>query len=141
MKFFYKKHLFALLVLSCILTGNALAQKKPVCVKAATVSQPKHILVSPEKLTEFYRNFKEEVIFKESKIVKSELAYYLIATEQNGQRVFAFELETKRKKLYLNSKLPVQACTEGELTLDTFLQDDGKITGCRIGGHSIRQNQ
>ncbi|MBK9016910.1 MAG: hypothetical protein IPM82_24200 [Saprospiraceae bacterium] len=73
--------------------------------------------------------------------MKSELAYYLLATETNGTRIFAFELELKGRKLYLNKKLPVQTCSEGELSLDTFLQDEGKIKGCRMGSHAIRQVQ
>lgn len=141
MKIFSNKILLTLLVFSSFFIVNSQAQKKTVCVKAATVSQPKHILVSAAELSTFFKNFHEEVAFKETKIVKSELAYYLLATEQSGQRVFAFELETKRKKLYLNSKLPVQTCSEGGLSLDTFLQEKGKITGCRTGTHAIHQIQ
>lgn len=121
------------------MAANGFAQKAKDCIKASTISRPTYVLVSSEKLGDFYRNFKEEASFGNTKIVKSELAYYLLATEKNGNRIFAFELEQKGKKLYLNKKLPVQICSQGDLSLDTFLQEDGKIKGCKMGAHKIMQ--
>lgn len=141
MKLILKKTSLLLLLLSCILMSEANAQKTPDCIKTAKISRPTMVLVSVGKLNAFYRNFNDEASFKNMKIVKSELAYYLLATEQNGARVFAFELELKGKKLYLNKLLPVQTCSEGEFSLDTFLQENGKITGCRMGAHTIKQKQ
>ncbi|MBI1227391.1 MAG: hypothetical protein GC192_19320 [Bacteroidetes bacterium] len=139
MKIYNKIVNFSLVVFLCFCTVNLAAQKAPECVKAATTVQPTHVLVSAQKLHDFYKNYHDEANFKNTKIVKSELSYYLLATESNGTRIFAFELETKGKKLYLNKELPVQTCSQGELSLDTFLQEDGKIKGCRMGSHEIRQ--
>ena len=141
MKLILNKTSLLLLLLCCILTFGANAQKAPDCIKTAKISRPTMVLLSVNKLNAFYKNFNETVNFKSMKIVKSELAYYLLATEQNGTRVFAFELELKGKKLYLNKMLPVQTCSEGEFSLDTFLQENGKIAGCRIGNHTIKQKQ
>jgi hypothetical protein len=129
--------------LFCVFTlCEAQAQKPPKCVKTASTKRPTHVLVSVADLNAFYRNFQSEgASFKAMKIVKSELAYYLLASEQNGTTIYAFELELKGKKLYLNKLLPVQSCSEGELSLDTFLQEDGKIKGCRMGNHTIKQIQ
>ena len=138
MKLFNKKTAFLALAFSLIFIGQSLAQKSNICVKAATTVRPTHVLVTPHKLQAFYKNFHEEVVFKNTKIVKSELAYYLLATEASGKRVFAFELELKGKKLYLNSSLPVQTCSEGVISLDTFIQEDGKIKGCKLGSHTIQ---
>jgi len=134
-----KKNLLAVLAFCCFFLAQSIAQKAPECVKAATTVQPTHVLVTAEKLGAFYKNFHDTANFKNTKIVKSELAYYLLATESNGTRVFAFELEMKGKKLYLNKVLPVQTCSDGILSLDTFLQEDGKIKGCRMGSHAIKQ--
>lgn len=139
MKLLNKKQGLILAAVFCFFASQFFAQKVPECVKAATTIQPTHVLVSAEKLHAFYKNFQDEANFKNTKIVKSELAYYLLATESDGTRVFAFELETKGKKLYLNREFPVQICSEGILSLDTFLQQDGKITGCRMGSHSSKQ--
>ncbi|GEM_PF-4800785 len=139
MKRYLKKSLLVGLFFSCFFLDENIAQKAPDCVKAAKVSRPTYVLVSPRKLHSFYRNYKAEADFGNTKIVKTDLAYYLLAAEANGNRIFAFELETKGKKLYLNKTLPVQSCSEGELSLDTFLKMDGKIKGCRIGSHTIQQ--
>ncbi|MCF8244542.1 MAG: hypothetical protein K9J37_08270 [Saprospiraceae bacterium] len=141
MKLFNKKYALITVIFFCFSIGQSLAQKAPECVKAATTVRPTHVLATPHKLHNFYKNYHDEAVFENTKIVKSELAYYLLATEKNGPRIFAFELEQKRKKLFLNRKLPVQTCSEGTLSLDTFLQEDGKIKGCRMGGHTIRQGQ
>lgn len=117
------------------------SQKGPDCIKTAKISRPTWLYINSKKLGEFYKNFGGGVDFKGMKIVKSELSYYLIADEASGTRIFAFELEQKGKKLFLNKYLPIQSCSEGELSLDTFLQEDGKITGCRIGNHTIAQKQ
>ncbi|MCU0348457.1 MAG: hypothetical protein MUC59_16070, partial [Saprospiraceae bacterium] len=119
---------------------NANAQKTPDCLLAAKLNRPTHVLVSLSKLGNFHKNFSSVATsFKETKIVKSELAYYLMATDKNSTDIYVFELELKGKKLYLNRTLPVQTCSEGEFSLDTFLQDNGKIIGCRIGKHTIKQ--
>ncbi len=141
MKLFNEKYALITAVFFCFSIGQGLAQKAPECVKAATTVRPTHVLATPHKLHNFYKNYHDDVVFVNTKIVKSELAYYLLATEANGTQIFAFELEQKRKKLYLNRKLPVQTCSEGELSLDTFLQEDGKIKGCRMGAHTIKQVQ
>ncbi len=144
-KSFYMKLKFLVIpfmaVLFCFFTlCEARAQKPPKCVKTASTKRPTHVLASVADLNAFYKNFQSEgTSFKSMKIVKSELAYYLLASVQNGTAIYAFELELNGKKLYLNKLLPVQSCSEGELSLDTFLQDGGKITGCRMGAHNIKQ--
>jgi hypothetical protein len=132
--------LWLAIFLSAFISVSGLyAQKKwPDCIKVAKINRPNWIVTNSSKVTRFYKNYGEDVAFDRLKLVKSELAYYLIATELNGQRIFAFELEQKRKRLFLNKKFLVQTCSEGELSLDTFLQENGKITGCRIGNHSTR---
>jgi hypothetical protein len=146
-KSFYMKLKFLsiafMATLFCFLTlCEAQAQKAPKCVKTASIKRPTHVLASVADLNAFYKNYQSDgTSFKALKIVKSELAYYLLASVQNGTAIFAFELELKGKKLYLNRLLPVQSCSEGELSLDTFLQEDGKITGCRMGSHTIKQIQ
>ncbi|MBI5914095.1 MAG: hypothetical protein HY842_01865 [Bacteroidetes bacterium] len=134
MQFSRIKTLPLLLLLVCFFSSGMLAQKSPDCIKAAKITRPTFVLVSSGKLNKFADG---EADFSKMKIVKSELAYYLLASEQNGKRIFAFELEQKGRRLFLNQKLPVQSCSEGELSLDTFLQEDGKITGCRMGNHTI----
>ncbi len=141
MKLLIQKTCLCVLALSCLFFGEMQAQKAPDCLKTAKLSRPTFVLVKVSKLNAFCKNYNEAASFKDMKIVKSELAYYLMASEQNGTRIFVFELEQKGKKLYLNKKLPVQSCSEGEFSLDAFLQEDGKITGCRMGSHSIRQVQ
>ena len=141
MKLFNKKYALITVVFLGFSISQSLAQKAPECVKAATTVRPTHVLATPHKLHNFYRNYHDEAIFVNTKIVKSELSYYLLATEANGTRFFLFELEQNGKKLFLNRKLPVQTCSEGELSLDTFLQEDGKIKGCRMGAHTIKQAQ
>jgi hypothetical protein len=133
----------ALFVLTfcCFAVGQGTAQQSTICVKAATTVRPTYVKVAPHKLQTFFKKIHGTAAFANMRIVKSELAYYLIASETGGSRIFAFELEQKRKKLYLNSTLPVLICEGGELSLDTFLQEDGKIRGCRMGPHVIHQGK
>ena len=120
---------------------ESIAQKAPKCLKVAKTNRPNWVKISNGDLVRFYRNFTGDVAFGNMKLVKSELAYYLIADEQNGNRIFAFELEQKGKRLFLKRELPVQTCSEGTLSLDTFLQENGKIQGCRVGNHAIKKVQ
>lgn len=140
MKFCFANVLFVLVLTTIAAIPTLQAQKKaPECVKVAKVSRPNTLLLELKDLNNFYRNFSGSADFKEMKIVKSELAYYLIASDRKDVRILAFQLEQNGKKLFLNRKLPVHSCDQGDLTLDTFLQADGYITGCRIGKHSIQQ--
>ena len=130
----------ASLLMAAAFSPQVFAQKKaPECVKVAKANRPNWLKVNVEDLDRFYKNFEDGTSFANMKIVKSELAYYLIAKENGGDRVFAFELEQKKNKLFLNRYFPVQSCEPGELTLDTFLQKDGKITGCRTAKHHLQQ--
>ncbi len=139
MRFTINKFLLVLCLFSFCFAGSANAQKAPKCVKVAKSHRPNWLRIQPKTLNNFYNNFGGGVSFQDMKIVKSELAYYLIATAKNDNRIFAFELELKGKRLFLNKFLPVQSCDQGELSLDTFLQLDGKIQGCRKGQHTITQ--
>lgn len=124
-----------------LLCGHATvqAQKLPATLKVAKTNRPATLLLSTGDLTRFYQNFGETMTFRKMKLVKTELAYYLIAADANGPEIFAFELKHKGKKLCLDIYLPVQSCNTGKLTLDTFLESDGKIAGCRLGSHRIEQ--
>lgn len=134
-----QKILLALSVIILFALSNVQAQKAPKCVKVAKTTRPNWLKVNLGELFLFNKNFDEEVSFSALKLVKSELSFYLIASEQNGPRIFAFELEQKGKRLFLNKFYPVQTCDQGDLSLDTFLQLDGKIQGCRKGKHTVRQ--
>ncbi len=138
---FYLKILVSGLLLAAVCMPGAFAQKGPECVKVAKANRPNWLQLKTTDLDRFYQNFGGGTTFSNMKIVKSELAYYLIAKENGGEKVFAFELEQKKNKLFLNRYFPVQSCEPGELTLDTFLQKDGKITGCRTAKHNIQQNE
>ncbi len=118
-------------------TAPAAAQKAPKCVKVAKTHRPNWLRIDTKKLDKFYRNFDNSTTFSGMKLVKSELAYYLIAEEKEGGRIIAFELKRKGRRLFLNKSFPVQSCDEGGLGLDTFLQKDGKINGCRKGTHEV----
>ncbi|MCB0522436.1 MAG: hypothetical protein H6577_26215 [Lewinellaceae bacterium] len=138
MKVYIQLLLASIFLLAFSLPG-ATAQKAPECVKVAKANRPNWLLLKKADLDRFYLNFEGNVTFSNMKLVKSELAFYLIAKEQGGESVFAFELEQKGNKLFLNKYFPVQSCNPGELTLDTFIQQDGKITGCRTAKHSLQQ--
>lgn len=133
------KLLLLLAIFSFFVVTDAHAQKAPKCVKVAKSHRPNWLRIDTQKLNRFYQNFDDKATFSNMKVVKSELAYYLLAREKEGTRIFAFELEQKGKRLFLNKFYPVQTCDEGEFSLDTFLQVDGKIQGCRLGTHTIRQ--
>ncbi len=126
-------------IFSFLAIADVQAQKAPKCVKVAKSNRPNWLRMDANKLTKFYWNFDEMVNFQSMRLVKSELAYYLLAKEQGGNRVFAFELEQKGKRLFLNKFYPVHSCDEGSLGLETFLQRDGKIQGCRKGNHELKQ--
>jgi hypothetical protein len=132
-----KSVLFAAL----LLCGHATvqAQKLPATLKVAKTNRPTTLLLSTGDLTKFYQNFGESTTFLKMKLVKTELAYYLIAADANGPNIFAFELKQKGKRLCLDKFLPVQSCETGGLTLDTFIEGAGKIIGCRLGNHRIEQ--
>ncbi|TAK36971.1 MAG: hypothetical protein EPO28_12775 [Saprospiraceae bacterium] len=117
------------------------AQKLPATLKVAKTNRPTVLLISTGELSRFHRNFRDSRTFRKMKLVKTELAYYLIAADANGPEIFAFELKQKGKRLCLDRYLPVQSCNTGELALDTFLESDGKIDGCRLGIHRIEQIQ
>ena len=136
MKSFIFKIVMALAILLAF-QATAQAQKIPKCVKVAKYNRPNWLSVKPSALARFHRNYGEQAVFTNMKLVKSELAYYLIAEEQGGPRIFAFELEQKGKRLFLNRDYPVHTCDQGDLVLGTFLQMDGKIQGCRKGTHRI----
>ena len=139
MRLTINKFLLAFAVFSFVSVATVEAQRLPKCVKVAKSHRPNWLLIKNTGLKKFYKNFGEDVAFGNMKLVKSELSYYLIADEQNGKRIFAFELKQKGKRLFLNKFYPVQTCDQGDLSLDTFLQKDGKIQGCRKGKHTIRQ--
>jgi hypothetical protein len=115
------------------------AQKLPSSLKVAKTNRPTALLITTGELAKFHRNFDDGQTFQKMKLVKTELAYYLIASDANGPDIFAFELKQKGKRLCLDKYLPVQSCNTGELTLDTFIEVDGKIEGCRLGIHTIKQ--
>ncbi len=139
MRLIFPKFLLAFTAFFLVSAANIHAQKLPKCVKVAKSHRTNWLLVETPEVNKFYKNFDEDVAFGNLKIVKSELSFYLIADEKNGKRIFAFELEQKGKRLFLNKFYPVQTCDQGDLSLDTFLQLDGKIQGCRKGNHSITQ--
>ncbi len=116
-------------------------QKVPKCVKVATIKRPVVLVLNLDKLNRFSKNFEELLSFDEMKTAKWELAYYLLAKEKDGNRIFAFELEQKGKRLFLNKFYPVQTCDMGDLSLDTFIKNEGRISGCRLGNHSFKQLQ
>jgi len=138
MRSFFLKTLLAIAMLSFFSTPEAQAQKLPKCVKVAKSNRPNWLKIQSPTLKKFYKNFGEDIDFGNMKLVKSELAFYLIADERNGNRIFAFELEQKGKRLFLNKFFPAQTCSEGELLLNSFLQKDGKIQGCRKGSHVVK---
>ncbi len=131
----------SVLFAAMLLFGHAtvLAQKLPSSLKVAKTNRPTALFLNTTDLTKFYQNFGEPTTFRKMKLAKTELAYYLIASEAEGPRIFAFELEQKGKRLCLNKFFPVQSCSTGELTLDTFIETNGKIAGCRLGSHKIQQ--
>ena len=129
------------LCISFFFMCETLAQKAPDCIKTAKITRPTKVFFNIPKLNDFYKNYDEAANFKDMKIVKADSAYYLVAIEKSGTRLFAFELELKGKKLYLNKKLPVQTCSEGEFSLYPFIQENGKLTGCILGKHIIKQGQ
>lgn len=130
------KKWMVLILLGFLAMSSVSAQKAPKCLKVAKSDRPTWLLVKSSQLERFYTNFEAGVAFGAMKIAKSELSYYLLAQEKDGKRVFAFELEQKGHRLFLNKDYPVQSCSEGSLLLETFLQQDGKIQGCRIGKHT-----
>lgn len=125
----------SVLLVCCFLAVNASAQRAPKCLKVATTARPTWVLVETAQLDKFCQQFGSGTSFEKMKIVKAELAYYLLASEKSTGKIYAFELEQKGKRLYVNRLYPIQACSEGGLTLDAFLQKDGKIQGCRMGEH------
>jgi hypothetical protein len=125
--------------LSFFFLGESFAQKIPDCVKVAKSHRPNWLLISSAKLNNFYRNFSGQATFGNMKIVKTDQAYYLLGQEQTSKHIFAFELTQKGKRLFLDRKNIVHSCDQGDLSLDTFLHQEGKITGCKLGNHTIRQ--
>lgn len=128
------------LVLAC--AQPMLAQKAPDCLKVVTLKRPTIVLVDTKKLTAFYQNYGDTVQFVKPKIMKSELAYYLVTQEaEYGERIYAFELLQKGKKLRLDKTKPVFLCEKNELAITSFLQENGKITGCRMGPAEVRRHE
>lgn len=138
---FIRKSVFLLAVLTLFSINGLYAQKLPKCVKVAKTHRPNWLSVKKSDLEKFYKNYGEEVTFVNLKVVKSELSYYLLASEQDGPRIFAFELEQKGKRLFLNKLYSVQTCDQGDLSLDTFLQKEGKIQACRNGKHTVKEGE
>ncbi len=132
--------LITLLLALALFNFNKLhAQRLPKEIKVANVKRPNDLKVTIGELNEFYESlFSEEVNFQNIKLVKAELAYYLLADCAVDSRIFAFELKQKGKRLCLNPLLPVQTCDRGELRLGTFLEIDGKLSGCKLGIHKIQ---
>lgn len=123
--------LIACLFLIAVQPSLLEAQQLPSRVKVASVDRPNRLLLKLEKLGKFSANFGDRLQFSDMKVVKTELAFYLLAAEKDSSRIFAFELEQKRKRLFLSKRLPVLFCEEGELSLQTFLQVGGKINSCK----------
>jgi hypothetical protein len=121
----------AVLLLLTVRVGQLEGQSSPVRLKVATTDRPNRLLLKLEKLGKFSMNFGDRLQFSDMKVVKTALAFYLLAEEQDSQCIFAFELEQKKRRLFLTNKLVVQFCKEGELSLQTFLQVGGKIDGCK----------
>lgn len=133
---------FTLAVISILIVsypGEIKAQKAPKCVKVVTTKRPTILKLDLAELNKFYLNFEQGKSFENLKTAKTDLSYYLLAQELNGNRIFAFELEQKGKRLFLNKYMPVQTCDIGDLSLDTFLKEEGKISGCRLGNYTFKQ--
>ena len=138
----FKILIIAVFALAFLTANDLQAQRLPKGIKVANEKRPNNLKVSPEELSEFYESlFGEEIKFNKLKLVKSELAYYLLADCKNDPRIFAFELKQRGKKLCLNPLLPVQTCNQGELRLRTFLEIDGKLNGCKLGEHKVHMHQ
>lgn len=129
--------LFALLMLPG--TSNVLAQHLPKGKKVANIKRPNNLKVSVGDLNRFYEAlFEEKVNFTKMKLAKADQAYYLLAENADNGHIFAFELKQKGKKLRLDPHLVVHCCDNGSLELRTFLQADGKISGCKLGVHTMK---
>lgn len=113
--------------------------RAPKRVKVATTKRPIILLLDIRKLDKFYLNFEKDIKFASMKTAKWEEHYYLLAKETQGVRIFAFELERRGKRLFLNKYNVLQTCDTGDLSLDTFLKEEGRITGCRLGTHTVKQ--
>jgi hypothetical protein len=132
-----KGFLFLLCCAVFLATPNITYGQKPLkSVKVATTKRPIILLLNLEKLNRFYLNYESEVELDAMKTAKWETTYYLLAKEKSGNRVFAFELEQRGKRLFLNKHKILQTCDMGELSLDTFLKENNKISGCRLGKHT-----
>lgn len=135
---------FTAILFIALFFGNfqASAQHFPKGAKVANVKRPNDLKVSSSQLSDFYNAlFSEEIEFQRLKLVKSELAYYLLADCSNNGSIYAFELKQKGKKVCLDPYSTVQSCSEGELSLKTFLEIDGKLSGCKLGAHKIQARQ
>ncbi len=138
----FKILIIAVFALAFLTANDLQAQRLPKGIKVANEKRPNNLKVSPEELSEFYESlFGEDINFNKLKLVKSELAYYLLADCKNDPRIFAFELKQRGKKLCLDPLLPVQTCNQGELRLRTFLEIDGKLNGCKLGEHKVHMHQ
>ncbi|MAT54780.1 MAG: hypothetical protein CMN32_09880 [Saprospirales bacterium] len=132
----------ALIALTFLVANDLHAQRLPKGIKVANEKRPNDLKVTAAELNAFYKAlFGEEMSFKNLKMVKSELAYYLLADCTNDSRIFAFELKQRGKKLCLDPYLPVQSCDKGELQLRTFLEIDGKLNGCKLGEHKVQVHE
>lgn len=137
MRFLFLLPFIALLFAS----QDLVAQKKlPAKMKVTTTKRPNSLQVDAAQLAHFYKNFNQPpVTFNYLKVVKTDSAYYLLSRAEKDTRIFAFELEQKGKRLFLNKLLPLQTCGQGDLSLDNFVRHTGKITGCLLGRHVIIQ--
>lgn len=108
----------------------------------AKVHRPNALKVKPKQVAQFYqRLFDEEISLSKLKLAKTDEAYYLLAEQAGGPLILAFELQQRGKRVCLEPHLPVHICEQGELSIRTFLEIDGKIGGCRKGPHQVRQVQ
>lgn len=131
--------LTALLAVAFLFANDLNAQRLPKGHKVANEKRPNDLKVSAGDLNVYYEAlYGETVSFKNLKLAKAELAYYLLADCTNDPRIFAFELRQRGKRLCLDPLLPVHSCAQGKLELRTFLQVDGKVNGCKLGAHKVK---
>ena len=135
-----KKVIPAILAVIIIFSHDLPAQKVSGRLKVTTSKRPTQLHITNVQLNAFCKNIQiDNINFGKLKVVIVEKTYYLISEEKNSNGIWAFELGQKGKKLILNKDLPIQSCSEGKLSLSSYLQKDGKIIGCKFGDHN-REN-
>lgn len=143
MPFFSPKWLLLLAVVAAPALLQAQQGKRlPKPVVVAKVHRPNDLRVRPYEVELFYNAlFDEEISFSKLKLAKTDEAYYLLAEKADGTGIYAFELDRRGKRVCLEPLLPVHICEQGDLSIRTFLEIDGKIGGCRQGPHKVKQVQ